>query len=97
MENEQSKEFTRMIRPILFTLLLASSFAAIGIRAQTAADGRLPTFEVASVKRNTSGSISVNHSIVAGRYMGTNLSVADMLAVIYARCPALASPAGRLG
>ena len=77
-----------MIRPLLFSFLLAcSSVAAIGIRGQTAADERLPTFEVASVKRNTSGSISVNHSIVAGRYVGTNLSVADMLAAIYTALP----------
>src|SRR5579862_782396 len=77
-----------MIRPILCALLLASSnLAAIGTRAQTAADGRLPTFEVASVRRNTSGSIIVNQSIAAGRYTGTNLSVADLLATIYSPLP----------
>lgn len=52
-----------------------------------ASDGKLPAFEVASVKRNTSGSIVVNHAITGGRYTGTNLSVMDLLAAVYAPMP----------
>ena len=59
--------------------------AAISVQAQ-APRAKTPsrTFEVASVKRNTSGSLVVDHSIPPGRYAGTNLSVEDMLAAIYA-------------
>ena len=76
-----------MIRPFFCVFLLASLSLVAIIRAQTSADGRLPTFEVASVKRNTSGSIIVNQSIAAGRYTGTNLSVADLLLTIYSPLP----------
>ncbi len=60
---------------------------ALGAQA-TAIEATAPqTFEVASVKTNTSGSIVVNQSISGGRYTGTNLSVMDMLATIYMPLP----------
>lgn len=57
-------------------------------RAQVAAsNAQSPRFEVASVKRNTGGSVIVNTTIEGNRYTGTNLSVKDLLAGIYAPLP----------
>jgi len=67
-------------------LLTAGLLAGVvgSLRAQApATENKLPAFDVASVKRNITGSIVVNSSIAGGRYVGTNLSVMDLLAQIY--------------
>jgi uncharacterized protein (TIGR03435 family) len=78
-------------RPNRRSLLLAACGIAatvIAIRAQAPpVNTGARAFEVASVKRNLSGSIIVNQSLSPGRYTGTNLSVADLLATIYAPQP----------
>ena len=52
-----------------------------------ASNDRLPSFEVASVKRNTSGSLIANQALAGNRYTATNLSVKDMLVAGYAPLP----------
>jgi uncharacterized protein (TIGR03435 family) len=73
----------------IFLLVTCSvALAVIGIRGQAPpTDTKTGTFDVASVKRNTSGSIIVNQWVSPGRYTGTNLSVADLLATIYSPLP----------
>jgi uncharacterized protein (TIGR03435 family) len=45
------------------------------------------SFEVASVKRNTSGSLVANTTVEGNRYVATNLSVKDLMATAYAPLP----------
>jgi uncharacterized protein (TIGR03435 family) len=73
------------------SLMLALLFALVVVhplRAQApASNGKSPSFEVASIKRNTSGSLIANHAIEGSRYTGTNLSVKDLLVAVYAPLP----------
>ena len=73
------------------SLMLALFFALVVVhplRAQApAANGKSPSFEVASVKRNTSGSLIANTTIEGNRYVATNLSVKDLLATAFAPLP----------
>ena len=73
------------------SLMLALFFALVVVhplRAQApASNGKSPSFEVASVKRNTSGSLIANTTIEGNRYVATNLSVKDLLATAFARLP----------
>src|ERR1044071_7378554 len=75
-----------MSRPVRRAVVLACIGAACAIRLHGQAPVAAPSrnFEVASIKRNTSGSLMVNSSVAAGRYTGTNVSVEDLLAAIYA-------------
>ena len=65
----------RTINILPLLVLVSASLAAQNQQA--------PAFEVASVKRNTSGSLVVNSSVQGDRYTGTNLSVMDLLSSIY--------------
>jgi uncharacterized protein (TIGR03435 family) len=71
--------------------VLTLFFAVVAVhplRAQAPAqDGKSPSFEVASVRRSTSSSFLANHAIEGNRYTGTNLSVQDLLAAVYAPLP----------
>ena len=71
-----------MLAPVL-TLVVVHP-----LRAQApASNGKSPSFEVASVKRNTSGSLIANHAIEGSRYTGTSLSVKDLLVAVYTPLP----------
>ena len=75
------------MRGLILALLVAVT-AMNPLRAQAPASTTgLPSFEVASVKRNTSGSLIVNTTIEGNRYVATNLSVKDLLATAYAPLP----------
>jgi uncharacterized protein (TIGR03435 family) len=73
------------------SLILALLFAVMALnplRAQApASTGKSPRFEVASVKRNTSGSVIVNSALEGNRYTAMNVSVKDLLTGIYAPLP----------
>jgi uncharacterized protein (TIGR03435 family) len=72
----------------LILALLVAVMALNPLRAQAPRqDGKSPSFEVASVKRNTSGSLIANTTIEGNRYVATNLSVKDLLATAYAPLP----------
>jgi len=71
----------------MLTLLFAAVLANL-LRAQTPASiDTLPSFEVASVRRNTSGSLIANTKVEGNRYVATNLSVKDLLATAYSPLP----------
>ena len=68
--------------------LFVAVVVASPLHAQVpASKAQSPSFEVASVKRNASGSVIVNTTVEGNRYTGTNLSVKDLLAGIYAPLP----------
>jgi hypothetical protein len=72
----------------VYRVVLALFFTAtviLPLRAQAPAKSQ--SFEVASVKRNTSGSLMVNFAIEGNRYIGTNVSVKDLLTTVYAPVP----------
>ena len=75
------------MRSLVLTLFLAA-VTANPLRAQApASTTKLPSFEVASVKRNATGSLIAYHAIEGNRYTGTNLSVKDLLVAVYAPLP----------
>jgi uncharacterized protein (TIGR03435 family) len=62
-------------------VLAAATLAAAGVSAQSPS----PAFEVASIKRNASGSLNANAARVAGdRYRAENVSLISLLRVAYA-------------
>ena len=62
-------------------IALAATLAAAGVTAQS----RSPAFEVASIKRNATGSLNANAARVAGdRYRAENVSLISLLRVAYA-------------
>lgn len=61
-------------------IALAATLAAAAVNAQSPS----PAFEVASIKRNTTGSLNANASRVAGdRYRAENVSLISLLRVAY--------------
>jgi uncharacterized protein (TIGR03435 family) len=72
---------------VVAVLLIAVGGVVTPLRAQPATPDKPQSFEVASVRRNMSGSLIVNHTIEGNRYTGTNLSVKDLLTAVYAPLP----------
>ena len=65
----------------LSAIVLGSILAVAGVSAQSSS----PAFEVASIKRNTTGSLNANAARVAGdRYRAENVSLISLLRVAYA-------------
>ena len=68
--------------------LLCFAVVVGALRAQAPPANAQPlSFEVASVRRNTSGSLIVNFALEGNRYIGTNVSVKDLLTTVYAPVP----------
>ena len=69
--------------------VLALFFVVVVVSALHAQAGGTQSlsFEVASVKRNTSGSLVANTTVEGNRYVATNLSVKDLMATAYAPLP----------
>ena len=71
--------------------VLSLFFVAVVVSAlhaqAPAAGSQSPSFEVASVRRNTSGSLIANTTVEGNRYVATNLSVKDLLVTAYRPLP----------
>lgn len=73
-------------RPMLALLCVAGVAGPLPAQAPPA-NSRALSFEVASVRRNTSGSLIATTTVEGNRYVATNLSVKDLLATAYAPLP----------
>src|SRR5262245_12318584 len=73
-------------RPMLTLLCVAVVVGPLTAQAPPP-NAQSLSFEVASVRRNTSGSLIVNFAIEGNRYIGTNVSVKDLLTTVYAPVP----------
>ena len=71
---------------VLSLFFVAVVVSALHAQAPAASTQSL-SFEVASVRRNTSGSLIVNFAMEGNRYIGTNVSVKDLLTTVYAPVP----------